>query len=260
MAIQIFPSTGGTASFNGVLIPATDLVAGGIQSDTEFADAVAANLKRDKALLAIAEVSTAFIANLAAGLSLGLSVTRPNTSTLSWTYSLTYQAYELLSSSTGLAPLPVPVSGANSGIGDFAITDIFPNAEKVASGATVSESGVLIESASLARYDAPAHASLSVSGDNRDWLAALFRWIGNDATAFPTRSTTEASAVTAKSVTAPTTFTLPTAATATTNPTTAIANADRDVFVGVQFTTSITLAMALSGLSTQTYEVDSRVS
>ncbi len=257
MAIQIFPASGGNASFNGVFIPATNLVNGGIQSAAEFADAVAANIKRDKALLAIAEISTAFVAGLASGLSLGLSVTRPAAASLSLTYGVTYQAYTMLNANNGLAPLPVPVSGSNSGVGDFAITDIFQNATKVASSAAIAESGVLIESAPLTRYDAPAHASLNVAGDNRDWLAALFRWIGNDNTSFPIRTVSAPSAVITKTVTAPSTFALPATATASVNPTTALENSDRDVFVGVQFTTQFTISMALSSLATQTYEVAS---
>jgi hypothetical protein len=111
-----------------------------------------------------------YIAGLASGLALGVNVSRPSTTTLSWSYGFTGQFYELRNGSSPLAPLPVPVSGTNSGVGDFSIADIFPSAAKVASGATVSGSGVLIESAPLNRQGAPSHASLSVSGDNRSWF------------------------------------------------------------------------------------------
>jgi hypothetical protein len=255
--IQTFPSGGGTAGFDGVLIDVDDLLAGGIQSAADLASNLSANLLRDRALLAVLEVSTAYVAALANGLALGVSVSRPSVTTLSWSYGFTGQFYELRNGSSPLAPLPVPVSGTNSGVGDFSIADIFPSAAKVASGATVSGSGVLIESAPLNRQGAPAHASLSVSGDNRSWFNALFRAIGNDSTNIPTRSATIPSAVTGKTVSSPTNFSLPTAATAATNPTTNISLSNLDIVVGVQFSTSITINMALSDLATQTYDVNS---
>jgi hypothetical protein len=257
MGFQTFPAAGGTASFAGVFIPFGDLANGGIQANTEFADSVAANIKRDKGLLATLEVLTAYIDSLTADLKLGISVIRPTVQSLTWNYSLTYQAYELRNGSTPLAPLPVPVSGANSGKGDIAITDAFPNAAKVASAATISGAGVLIESAPLARQGAPAHASLSVDGDNRDWFNALFRWAANDATAFPVRSASAASAITAKTPSTPSIFTLPAAATASTNPTTNLSASDLDVIVPVQFTTSLTIQLALSSISGQTWDVNS---
>lgn len=257
MGFQVFPAAGGSASFAGVFIPFGDLASGGIQANTEFADSVAANIKRDKGLLAVFEVITSYIDALTSDLKLGISVTRPTLQSLSYTYGLTYQAYELRNGSTPLAPLPVPDSGTNSGKGDIAITDIFENAAKVASAATISGAGVLIESAPLVRQGAPAHSSLSVGGDNRDWFNALFRWAANDATAVPVRSTTVPSAITAKTASTPTVFTLPAAATAATNPTTDLSSADLDILVPVQFTSSLTFQLALSPLTSQSYEVNS---
>jgi hypothetical protein len=59
--IQTFPSGGGTAGFDGVLIDVDDLLAGGIQSAADLASNLSANLLRDRALLAVLEVSTAYI-------------------------------------------------------------------------------------------------------------------------------------------------------------------------------------------------------
>ena len=87
--IQTFPNGGGTASFDGVLIDVEDLLAGGIQSASDLASNLSANLLRDRALLAVLEVSTAYIAGLASGLALGVNVSRPSTTTLSWSYGFT---------------------------------------------------------------------------------------------------------------------------------------------------------------------------
>jgi hypothetical protein len=59
--IQTFPSGGGTAGFDGVLIDVDDLLAGGIQSAADLASNLSANLLRDRALLAVLEVSTAYV-------------------------------------------------------------------------------------------------------------------------------------------------------------------------------------------------------
>ena len=246
MAIQILPSGGGTASFNGVFIPVGNLISGGISGSSEFAAGEATALKRDKALFAISEVISSYIAGLAAGLALGVSVGTPNKQSLNWTYSFTLQTYELRNGSTPLAPLPVPTSGTNSGVGDFALTDIFPNATKVASAASLTDSGVLIETAPLVRHGSPAHASLSLSGDNRSFLNALFRWIASNSEV-PTRTASVASAVTTKTASAPIIFSLPTAATAATNPTTALSSADLDILVLNSFTSSITFNLIATG-------------
>ena len=246
MAIQVLPSGGGTASFNGVFIPVGDLENGGISGASEFASGEATALKRDKALFAISEVTNAYITALAAGLALGVSVGTPNKQSLNWTYSFTLQTYELRNGSTPLAPLPVPVSGTNSGVGDFALTDIFPNATKVASAASLTDSGVLIETAPLTRHGSPSHASLSLSGDNRSYLNAFFRWMASNSEV-PTRTGSVASAVTNKNAAAPTIFSLPTAATAATNPTTALSSADLDLLVPVNFTSSVTFNLIATG-------------
>lgn len=257
MAIQILPSGGGTASFNGVFIPIGDLEDGGISGSSEFASGEAANLKRDKALFAISEISNAYIAALASGLALGVSVGTPNKQSLNWTYSFTLQTYELRNGSTPLAPLPVPTSGTNSGVGDFAFTEIFPNATKVASAGSIADSGVLIETAPLTRHGCPAHASLSLSGDNRSYLNALFRWMASSSEV-PSRSGSVASAVTNKNASAPSIFSLPAAATAAPNPTTALSASDLDILILVSMTSSITFNLANTGPNpTITAEINS---
>jgi len=237
--LQIFPTAGGTADFDGVFIPVANLSAGGITGASEFADSEAAAVKRDKALFAIAYASNAALAVMStAGTLLGMTVTNANIQTATWTVSNTTQFYEKRNGSTPLAPLPVPTTGTNNGVGDFALTDIFAGAAKVASGATVVGSGVLIETAPLTRYGSPAHASLSVSGDNRNYMSALFRWMASSSEV-PLKSNSTASAVTAKTASAPVVFNLPAAAIAATNPTTALTSADSDILILVSITSSI---------------------
>lgn len=245
MAIQIFPTAGGTATFDGVFIPVGDLLNGGIEGAVEFADAEPAALKRDKAMFAVCEVVTSYVANLAAGLALGVSVTRPNPTTTSYTYGMTVQLHEILDSGVPFAPLPVPSAGANAGVGDIAFTDIFPNAVKLAAAADPLASGVLIETASMEFHGGPDHATLNLAGDARATLGAMFRYLASS-TDLPLRSTTEASAVTGKSVPAYSTTTLPAAATATTDPTTDIVASDLPRLIVVNQSASVTFNLIAS--------------
>jgi hypothetical protein len=245
MAFQIFPVAGGTADFDGLFIPVADLLNGGIEGASEFADAEPAALKRDKGLFAVCELVTAYVAGLAPGVALGISASRPNTSTVNYQYGLTVQLYEVLGEGSPLAPLPIPSVGDNAGIGDFSIEDIFPNAVKVAAAADPGGSGILIESASVANFGGPAHASLNLTADSRMYFGALFRYMAASAD-LPLRSASVASAVTAKSAAAPVTF-FPTAAmTAATNPTTDIAAADLPRTVFVQQSGSVTFNLIAS--------------
>ncbi len=248
MAFQIFPSTGGSANFDGIFIPVGDLLNGGVEGAIEFADAEPAALKRDKALFAVSEIVTSYINGLAAGLALGISVTRPNVTTLNYTFGLTLQLHEVLGSGVPLAPIPVPSAGANAGVGDFAFTDIFPNAVKLASAADPAESGLLIESASLTGYGAPAHASINLASDCRMILGALFRYMASSAD-LPVRSTTEASAVTNKTAGAYASFNAPPAYTASTDPTSDLVAADLPRTVLIAQPSSVTFNLVASAPS-----------
>lgn len=248
MAFQIFPAAGGTADFAGIFIPVGDLLNGGIEGAVEFADVEPAALKRDKALFAVSEIVTAYVAGLASGLSLGLSATRPNVQSVNYTFGLTLQLHEILGEGNPLAPLPVPSAGDNAGIGGITFDDIFPNAVKVSAAADPGGSGVLIETASLESLGGPSHASLSLSADARMIFGALFRYmaISDD---LPVRSGAVASAVTAKSAPAYFSFGLPAAATAATNPTTALTTADLPRTVLIQQAASVTFNLIASSPS-----------
>lgn len=245
MAFQIFPLAGGTADFAGVFIPVGDLLNGGIEGAAEFADAEPAALKRDKALFAVSEIVTAYIAGLASGLSLGLSVTRPNIASTNYTYGVSIQLHEILGSGNTLAPLPVPSAGANAGVGEIALTDVFPNATKIAAAADPGGSGLLIESASVASFGAPDHVSLVLANDSRMWFGALFRHM-SVSTDLPVRSGVDASAVVQKSAPPYVSFSLPAAATAATDPTTDLVAADLPQTVLIQQAATVTFNLVAS--------------
>lgn len=245
MAIQIFPTAGGTASFSGVFIPVGDLLNGGIEGAVEFADAEPAALKRDKALFAASYVLTSYIDDLAPGLSLGLSVTRPNKTSINYTFGATLQLHEVLGSGESLAPLPIPSAGTNAGIGEVTLIDVFPNATKIAAAADPGGSGLLIESASLTSFGAPDHASLVLADDARMWLGAFFRYLATS-TDLPIRSSAVSSAVIAKSAPSYSSFSLPAAATASTNPTTDLVASELPQTVLIQQSASVTFNLVAS--------------
>jgi hypothetical protein len=196
-------------------------------------------------MFAVSEVVTAYIAGLATGLALGVSVTRPNTASVNYTYGLTLQLHEILGSGGSLAPLPVPSAGANSGVGEIAFTDIFPNAVKVSAAADPGESGVLIETASVEAFGGPSHAALTLSADSRMLLGCMFRYlaVSDD---LPLRSGAVASAVTTKGAPNFSSFILPTAATAATDPTTELLAANLPRTVLIQQAASLTFNLTAS--------------
>jgi hypothetical protein len=158
--------------------------------------------------------------------------------------------------------VPVPATGANNGRGDIALVDIFPSIEKVASGGSVSEAGILIEQAPLTAFGAPTYANESVAAeaDNRPLLLALFQWMANDVTAVPTRSTTEASAITARTLGTPTVTTVPSSYTTGTDPLSGLSEGDRPYLVLATWansTVSFNTAKTLGSDGSQTWDVNS---
>ena len=262
MALEIFSSTGGTASFDGLFIPRTDLQTGGLGSDAELADAVADNIKRDKSLFAISEIVTKFVNDANALDKLGITVVRPNLNSNTYQFGLGGQRFTALNDSAPFAVVPVPTTGANTGRGDIALADIFPNIEKVAATDSISEAGVLIEMAPLTAFGAPTYAAESVAAgaDNRATLMSLFQWMANDTTEIPSRSTTEASAITARTLGTPTLLPVPANYTAATDPLSGLDNADRPYLVLASWansTLSFNIANTLGVDGSQTWDVNS---
>lgn len=219
MALQIFPSTGGIAGSDGVFIPVSDLVAGGIASDAEFDDSEDADLKLAKAMYALALVLTTEISSLNALDRTGVTATPPNINNQAHAFTLTTQRYVRDDFDTRPLPVPVPSAGDYNGRGDFTVLDIFPNAAKTANGATISEAGVLIWYGDIYIYGMPVFSAFATNADARLFFHCLMRDFALNTTDYPNRSLSVASAITARSGGTSTELTIPAAYTAGTNPT-----------------------------------------
>ncbi len=174
MALEIITTGGGNATADSIVIPQTDLAAFGVTApemtadDTGLARAVWGFLK----------------AVQAEDLSAALGFTKPASPTVTKiegqfdnrSYSVTIQKYvDYQDGANGVVPLPT--SGANSGLGGFALTDIFPNAVKVAAAGAVAAESLLIASADLtAIISSINHAGIDITAgqDNRELLGAIY--------------------------------------------------------------------------------------
>ncbi|WP_024547127.1 hypothetical protein [Picosynechococcus sp. NKBG15041c] len=234
----------------GLFLPIADLpgvVAG------EFGSAESTATKTGKAALAIANAIHSYLSANAAQI-VGMVSTRAKASASDSLDNLTYSfACQYLADleTQSMGQIPLPMAGANAGIGGFAIDDVFPTATEVAAEGAISGEGVVIPYADVAEYGGDDPAAIA-GVDNRDFVAALIR-------AFPSlltvRTASVASAVTAVSQANPTVFTLPAAATAETNPTTGIVAGDLPKIGLLQFTTSWTVQVALNQTA-QTFDVN----
>ena len=153
----------------------------------------------------------------------------------------TIQVQRLNKLTQEVTPLPIPTAGNNLGVGDFALTDLFAGAEKVANGANVTADSVVIDVSDLQPYGSPAFGTLNltVGQDNRDVWAAIIAYA---IAQVPLRTATVQSGVTAKAINAPTTPTLPTVSFDATNPTTGINQAD---LFGKAYVTQHTLTVSI---------------
>lgn len=259
MSLQIISSAGGTASFDGIFIPATDLAPGGIGAVSEFDDAVATELKEAKALYAMLLMLTTEINSLNTLDRLGVTATPPNINNQAHAFTLVTQRY--VKDNVDAKPLPVPVAstGANTGRGDFAFTDIFANAAKVASAATVNDAGVLIEYAPLVTYGADSYASVSLNADSRLLIHSFMKWVTLDTTEVPSRSATVASAITARNGGTSTEIAIPATYVAGTDPVSGLTPAEVPIthlLSSGNITISIDTIKSISPTGDQTWEVN----
>jgi hypothetical protein len=196
LAIEYF-NAAGTATADGVFIPLASLP-GVLASELAGAEAIAQ--KEGKTVLAILNR----IYNIASPNTfskLGLEVSKESPSGISadifnQSFSVTYQKLVNLDTDT-ISVVPIPTSGANSGVGGFSIADIFSGAAKVAAAGAVSGAGVVIKTSGLLPYSSLTHASINPSGDSRDWIFALIDHLVADS---DKRSASIASAVTSGTV------------------------------------------------------------
>lgn len=251
MAFQYFDAAGAVTA-DGVFIPIAVLPG---LSAAELAAAAAAELKEGKTVYSL--VNQVYnVLSPTAFPKLGASTTRNETASVIDRKDRTYTfQFQLLAnrSSKIISPLPVPVAGDNAGIGDFAIADVFANAAKIAAAANTPGAGIVIQTADLVPHGSPVQGDLDVTTDGREWFQALFSWMVNGGVRF--RSTTQASAIVARTATNLGVVALPTNATAANNPTTGI-DADETSMVWLtSFSYSLTV-QTVDNQATQTFDVN----
>lgn len=250
-----FHDAAGSATADGVFIPLTALF--GLTS-AELADAEPGHLKLGKSVLAILEKIYQVMSPTAFN-KLGFTVSRANptgagANAINQNFGATAQ--KLLNFDTDtITQIPEPSTGANAGLGSFSIADIFPGAAVVAAAGAVGGAGIVIPTALLTSYSSLTHAGLVISGssDNRDWMAALFDFMGNE---LPLRTATVASAIVATSASAIAAAAIPANFIQATDPISGIAPADVPRRGLVSRSYSFTIQQLLNPV-TQTYDVNS---
>lgn len=110
------------------------------------------------------------IVGISASLAEELDDSRPGTKTK--TYTLISQ--EIIDDRSKLANYPSPaISGIYTGSADFAFTDIFPGAVKIAAAALTSGAGIVIGKAELEAESPFDYATADLSTDSRELVRAL---------------------------------------------------------------------------------------
>jgi hypothetical protein len=258
-SINIFEffDAAGSATNEGVFLPVSSFFG---LSAAELADTQAGHLKLGKAVLAILEKLYSVLSPTAFN-KLGFTVSRANptgagNNLINQNFGATAQKLLNFNSDT-IAMIPEPAVGANTGLGSFSIADIFPGAAVVAAADAVAAAGVVIPTALLIPYSSLTHAGLTISGtsDNRDWLAALFDFMGNE---LPLRSATQASAIVGTSASAIAASAIPANFTTLPDPISGIVVADLPTRGLASRSYSFTIQLLLN-VVTQTFEVNSVV-
>jgi hypothetical protein len=197
MALEFFDAAG-TAVNAGVFIPVSDLP-GSLATELESGDSTASKtasfvfsvFKAIKNTLTTTSYLTTQLAGNILGQSYNLAESVPEVTKKNHSYSLTTTFLAKKSDST-IQMIPL---NANSD-GELLVTDIFPNAVKVAASGAVAAAGVLINSSDLVGFGGIAHTSLTLAtSDGRQWLSSLVSWLFNTLTV---RTASVASAITTK--------------------------------------------------------------
>lgn len=254
MSFEYFDAAG-TAVADGVFIPIAGV--SGLLA-TELAASEAADVKLSKAVYALVEQAYTILSPTTFK-KLGFTVAKASpsgagTNLINQNYSFTAQKVANYDTDT-LSLIPLPSAGSNTGLGKFAIGDLFAGAAKVSAGGAISGAGFLIPTALLTSYSSLTHAALTVSGtsDNRDWFHALLDWLGN---AVALRSATTSSAIVSRSASNPSATAPSGDLIATTNPTSDLLASQVDRYAILSKSYSITVQLALNS-STQTFDVNS---
>lgn len=198
----------GTADFaasqDSIFIPQSDLTAYGLDNAADCTNDASGHAK---CLWAISKAIWDNFADLAG--ILGVSLNTPSSTNaqqqangdvyVTHQYSGSYQVLADLKADT-LGLIPVPSSGANSGVGDFALSDLLPNIAKVANAGQTGAAGLAIGFSSLSDMVSGltfAGLNLANGNDNRRYFMAMVKSLANG---LSIRTTGTASAFTAKSV------------------------------------------------------------
>ena len=158
--------------------------------------------------------------------ALGFTVTKEIPSGVSpnvFTQTFTASVAQVVDYSTStFYPIPVPISGSNSGRGVLKITDVFPDAVSVASAGSIAKAGVLIPHTEVDAYGAATNTNPANDTQSRQWFAAMLRYLFNE---IPIRVNTDTgtfSAVITKTLGTVSSFTLPADALSSSNPSTGL--------------------------------------
>ena len=197
----------GAAEAAGLFIPGSDLT--GITAG-EFADGESTAKKTGKMLNGLARKIVDYVIDTTNLLGFTATKSAPagaGVGLFNITYSLTSQYYVYWASKTANV-LPAATSGANTDYGIIGLKSIFPNADVLASSDDIPSEGVLIPTTDLEMYGGPSSISaIETTDDNRDVVAALFRWMASN-TSFLS-ATGNQTAVTAQNVGTAVSFTPP---------------------------------------------------
>lgn len=252
MTLYEYFKTAGSSTGEGLMIPVGDLI--GLAAD-DLDSGVAEPIKEAKVTLAILQTINSKV-NAANFSSLGISIVRDTPSgiaqeTIAQTFDLTWsKVADIHAASVG--QIPVPTTGDYTGEGKFSITDIFPNAAKIAAAGTTVP-GVVIDTAPLLPFTNLTQSALTISAssDNREYFAALFDAL---ASALTLRSLSDSSAITDMEIgiisgsgVSDEYYTLP-------DPTAGISAADIDKLSVLTRSNSITIELLLDP-ATHTYTV-----
>ena len=243
------------STVNALFIPVADLP--GVNAAELAAGESTAN-KEAKAILGLWN-QLFNIASPAAFGRLGLTVTKStpagggSADLVNLTFSSTAQRLVNLASNS-IAVVPVPTAGANSGVGDFALTDIFPGAAKVAAAAATGGAGVAIPWTLIEAFGGAAYAGADIAAgnDNRMELFALLESIANGATP---RAADAESAIITRTLSAPASATIPVNYYQAADPVAGVVQADLAKLGLLSRTTALTIQVALNQ-TTQVFEVN----
>lgn len=203
----------------GVFIPVGDLP--GVE-DAEFAESEPQEVKEAKAILGILIAIQSKLPSDALGLTITRTTTSGGLDLTNHAFTLTSQLYADHEDKS-VSTLPLPTTGDNAGEGGVPLDVLFPNSEKIEADGAISGEGVLIPTDDLERHGAPSHTDITLSDDSRLWVQGLAEWLSATSTV---RSTSQESAITARSRGNTQAVTLQAAATDSSNPTTGLSSDD----------------------------------